>query len=346
MARGSPARIIRPMAVARTAIQPSRERTGRSCASRRMLSSASGTQLRPATRPKWVTCADMPPAKANENAPRKLARLASRRARRKQNIPSPATAQVAIMLTVHAAVPGKMANSQVSGYAAAAFQPASNGAPLQMYGSYSGRCPARISRPARMRSGRFWVRSSPGRTACPSSAGRPKMSAGSVMSRTTATTSPRRRRDARAPRASAVVTPDASDDSALIVRTLQLEPKECALRLTERDRLVLAGGPAGRDHARPRPPPPREGQDRLPSGQARGPQPLGLYPDRHLTFRVTDFGAQVYFDPGHHVVGLAVEGLRVERVPALLEVGEEDGVVDVSQGVRVAPPDRYLALEH
>ena len=80
-----------------------------------MLSNSSGTQLMPATRPKWVTCADMAPAKANENAPRKLARLASRSARRKQNMPSPATAQVAIMLTVHAAVPGKMANSQVSG---------------------------------------------------------------------------------------------------------------------------------------------------------------------------------------------------------------------------------------
>ena len=61
------------------------------------------------------------------------------------------------MLTVHAAVPGRMANSQVSGYAAAAFQPASNGAPLQMYGSNSGRCPARMSRPASTRSGRFWV---------------------------------------------------------------------------------------------------------------------------------------------------------------------------------------------
>ena len=80
-----------------------------------MLSSASGTQLSPATRPKWVTCADMAPAKANENAPRKLARLASRRARRKQNIPSPAAAQVAIMLSVHAAMPGSMTNSQVSG---------------------------------------------------------------------------------------------------------------------------------------------------------------------------------------------------------------------------------------
>src|SRR5271157_2811233 len=115
MARGSPARITRPAAVARTAVQPSLDAAGRSCESRRALSSSTGTQLMPATSPKWVTCADMAPAKVNENAPRKLARLASRRARRKQNIPSPATAQVAIMLTVHAAAPGKTANSQVSG---------------------------------------------------------------------------------------------------------------------------------------------------------------------------------------------------------------------------------------
>ena len=236
MARGSPARITRPMAAARTAVQPhlpgwaspasqprpasrpapaglpGREAMGRSCESRRMLSSASGIQLMPATRPKWVTCADIPPAKANENAPRRLARLASRSARRKQNIPSPATAQVAIMLTVHAAVPGTMANSQVSGYAAAAFQPASNGAPLQMYGSNRGRCPARISCPASTRSGRFWVRSSPGRTACPSNAGRPKMTTGSVTSTTTATTSPRPRRG----RAPATITSGASADSVLI----------------------------------------------------------------------------------------------------------------------------------
>ena len=224
MARGSPARITRPVAVARTAVQPSLDAARRSCESRRMLSSITGTQLIPATRPKWVTCADMPPAKANENAPRKLARLASRRARRKQNIPSPATAQVAIMLIVHAPAPGKTANSQVSGYAAAAFQPASNGAPLQMYGSNSGRCPSRISRPASTRSGKFWVRSSPGRTACPSSAGTPKMTVGSVTSRTTATTSPRRQ-DFGVPRASAATLPNTSRNSVLILCTFATRPE-------------------------------------------------------------------------------------------------------------------------
>ena len=97
-----------------------------------MLSSSNGAQLIPATSPKCVTCAGMAPAKTNENAPRKLARLPSRSARRKANIPSPATIQVTIRLTVHAAVPGRMANSQVSGYAAPAFQPASSGEPLQL----------------------------------------------------------------------------------------------------------------------------------------------------------------------------------------------------------------------
>jgi hypothetical protein len=57
----------------------------------------------------------MAPANENVIAPRKLATLLSRTACRKQNIPSPATAQVMIRLSVHAAVPGRMANSQVRG---------------------------------------------------------------------------------------------------------------------------------------------------------------------------------------------------------------------------------------
>ncbi len=130
--------------------------------SRSTASNSTGTQLMPATSPKWLTCADMAPAKANESAPRTLGRLPRRSARRKKNMPSPATAQVTIRLSVHAAVAGTMANRNVSGYAAPAFQPASNGAPLQMYGSYSGNWPLRICWPASTRSGKFWVRSSPG----------------------------------------------------------------------------------------------------------------------------------------------------------------------------------------
>src|SRR5262249_14397383 len=107
-------------------------------------------------------------------------------------MPTPATTQVMIMLSAHAAAPGKIANSNVSGYAAPAFQPASKGAPLQMYGLYSGSWPPRIWRPARTRSGKFWVRSSPGTTGCPSNEGRPKTTAGSATRQATATTSGQR----------------------------------------------------------------------------------------------------------------------------------------------------------
>ena len=237
MARGSPARITRPIAAARTAVQRSLDATVRSCDSRSTLSSATGTQLIPATSPKCVTCADMAPAKAKENAPRKPARLVSRSARRKPNIPSPATTQVTIRFAVHAAVPGRIANSQVSGYAAPAFQPASSGAPLQLYGSYSGSCPARISRPASTRSGKFWPRSSPRRTACPSSAGTPKMTAGTTTSRATASTSLRRqdastslrRQDVGArlaPRAPAATRPDNRRGSVPIGILSQLDLKK------------------------------------------------------------------------------------------------------------------------
>jgi hypothetical protein len=80
-----------------------------------MASSTSGTQLIPATRPKWLTCADVAPAKANDSAPRKPASRPSRSARRNQNIPSPAVSQVKISPAVHAAVPGRIAKSHVSG---------------------------------------------------------------------------------------------------------------------------------------------------------------------------------------------------------------------------------------
>ena len=138
-------------------------------------------------------------------------------------MPSPATAQVTIMLSVHAAVPGRTANRNVSGYAAAAFQVASNGAPPQMYGSYSGSWPPRIWRPARTRSGKFCVRSSPGRTACPSTAGIPKMMTGSAMRIAMASRSPRRCPDARAPGTWTVVVLVISDSSGPTTRTLAAE---------------------------------------------------------------------------------------------------------------------------
>jgi len=115
MARGSPARIVRPIAAARTPVHLSREAVLLAWVSRSTPSSWTGTQLMPATRPKWATWADMAPAKANDSAPRTLGKVARRRARRKKNVPSPATAQVMIRLSVHAAVPGRTANRNVSG---------------------------------------------------------------------------------------------------------------------------------------------------------------------------------------------------------------------------------------
>ncbi len=132
--------------------------------SRRTHSSCTGTQLMPATSPKWATWADMAPANANDSAPRTAGPQPRRQARKKTNIPVPAIAQVAIMFRVQAATGGVTANKNVNGYAAPAFQPASSGAPLQMYGLYSGRWPLRISWPASTLSGKFCVRSSPGRT--------------------------------------------------------------------------------------------------------------------------------------------------------------------------------------
>jgi hypothetical protein len=61
---------------------------------------------------------------------------------------------------------------------------------------------------------------------------------------------------------------------------------------------------------------------------------------------VADLRAQVDFEPDDHVTGVAAQRLRVKRIPALLEVREEDGVIDVSLGVRVTPPDVDQALEH
>src|SRR6266487_1014788 len=256
MARGSPARIVRPNAAARTPVQRSREAALRASASvsRSTASSCTGTQLMPTTSPKWATWADMAPAKANESAPRALGRLARRRARRKANMPTAAAAQVTIMLSVHAAVPGTMANRSVSGYAAPAFQSASNGAPLQMYGLYSGSCPSRIWRPASTRSGKFCVRSSPGRTECPSSAGTPKTMTGSATRMATAATSPGRRVDARVPGTWNVLVPGADDSSGPIVST----------RTTEAERILarsltgppgspqMSSGPSSLDEARRR----------------------------------------------------------------------------------------------
>src|SRR6202042_3209387 len=79
--------------------------------------------------------------------------------------------------------------------------------------------------------------------------------------------------------------------------------------------------------------------------QAGAAQPFGLYPHAHLLVPVPDLRAQVHLDPDHHVVRIT-QDLQVKRVPALLEVGQEDGVVDVAQRVAVTPSDPHHPLEH
>ena len=139
MARGSPARIVRPNTPPSAPVQASRDGMPCGPVSRRTHSNCTGTQLMPATSPKWATWADMAPANANDSAPRTDGPQPRRQARRNANIPVPAMAQVRIMFRVQAATGGATANKNVNGYAAPAFQPPSSGAPLQMYGLYSGR---------------------------------------------------------------------------------------------------------------------------------------------------------------------------------------------------------------
>ncbi len=43
---------------------------------------------------------------------------------------------------------------------------------------------------------------------------------------------------------------------------------------------------------------------------------------------------------------LAAQGLQVEGIPALFEVGQEHGVIDMTQGVHVTPPHLDRKLEY
>src|SRR5580693_2005859 len=144
----------------------------------------------------------------------------------------------------------------------------------------------------------------------------------------------------------AVPAPQAGLSALAAFRTVHRRRQPHPLGFAERDGPVLAGVPADRDHARLGHHVPRRDQDRLPGGQAGGAQSFGLYPHRHLPVRVPDLGAQVYLDPGYHIAGIGPDDVLEERVPGLLEVGEEHGVVDVSLAVRVTPPDRDQALKH
>jgi len=115
--------------------------------------------------------------------------------------------------------------------------------------------------------------------------------------------------------------------------------------VAERDGFPAAAIPPHRDGARLGRDLLGRGQDRLPGRQAGGAQPLRLDPHQHPAVRVADLRAEVDLQPGHHVVGVAAQGLHEEGIPALLEVAEEHGVVDVTEGVSVPPPDLDRVLE-
>ena len=116
--------------------------------------------------------------------------------------------------------------------------------------------------------------------------------------------------------------------------------------LAERDGLAGPPVPADGDHAGLGGDLALRREDRLAGGQARGAEAFHRQAHRHPPLRVADLRAEVHLDPGHHVIGLAAEGLHEERVPALLEIGQEHRVVDVPQGVRVPPPDIDRMLEY
>src|SRR5215472_3251297 len=117
-----------------------------------------------------------------------------------------------------------------------------------------------------------------------------------------------------------------------------------ALLLAERNRLSLVGIPANGDRAGLRDGLPARADDGLARREAGRPNTLGLDPHRDPPVLVAHLGAQVNLQPDDDVVRVA-EHLCVERVPALLEVGQEHHVVDVAHRVRVSPPDVDLAFD-
>ncbi len=104
-----------PRAPARANVHAHRRRGSWLSDSRSRATSATGTQLMPATRPKCETWAAIAPANANERDPRKLATGERRDARRKAKVPRLATHHVTIRLIVQAADPDINANRSVNG---------------------------------------------------------------------------------------------------------------------------------------------------------------------------------------------------------------------------------------
>src|SRR5215472_16132486 len=118
-----------------------------------------------------------------------------------------------------------------------------------------------------------------------------------------------------------------------------------ALLLAERNRLSLVGIPANGDRAGLRDRLPARADDGLAGRHAGRPDTLGLDPHRDPPVLVAHFGPQVNLQPDDDVVRVA-EHLRVKRVPALFEVGQEHHVVDVTHRVCVSPPDIDLAFDN
>src|SRR5260221_13987766 len=83
----------------------------------------------------------------------------------------------------------------------------------------------------------------------------------------------------------------------------------------------------------------RRRQDRLPGDQAGRPNALRLNPDPHPPVLMADFRAQADLQPHNYVDRIAADDLRIEGIATLLQVRQEHHVVDVTQGISIAPPD-------
>ena len=226
MARGSPARIVRPTPRPGPRSSAAGRRCCGSASSRSTLSSCTGTQLMPATSPKWATWADMAPAKANESAPRKPARLRQAEGPQEAEHAKPGHRPG----DDHAERPrrdgrqdGEQERERVRGARRSSRRAAARRPRCTGCTAAAARCGSRC--PASTRSGKFWVRSSPGRTACPSSAGIPKTMTGSARRTATATASPVRRAGACRVGTGNAAGAGAGDSSDLITRTLATKPE-------------------------------------------------------------------------------------------------------------------------
>src|SRR5450755_1059348 len=116
-------------------------------------------------------------------------------------------------------------------------------------------------------------------------------------------------------------------------------PQLRALGLAERGPPPEVGIPANRVDARLGRHLLRSGEDRFASRQTGRSQALDLYPHRHPPVRIADLSAQINLKPDNYVEWITAQALHEEGVPSLLKVGQEHGVIDMTQSVHVTPPD-------